>query len=187
MLLHTDRLTIRPYTVDDLQARHDLSTRAFQSESTLEDTRAWLTWTIASYQQFASMYQPPYGDYAIVQTDTQAVIGSVGLVPSLIPWGVVDELRPANTPIHTLTSPEFGLFWGILPEFWGNGYAPEAGKAFINHIFETQSALRVVATTEHDNLNSQRVMKKLGMDMYSNSHKKPFWFEVVGVLGNPHR
>ena len=28
MLLHTDRLTMRTYTLDDLQARHDLTTHA---------------------------------------------------------------------------------------------------------------------------------------------------------------
>ncbi len=38
MLLHTDRLTIRPYTADDLQARHDLTTRAFGIQTTLVTT-----------------------------------------------------------------------------------------------------------------------------------------------------
>lgn len=185
MLLHTDRLTIRPYTPDDLQARYDLTTRAFGVQTTHQATGEWLAWTIASYKQFASLHQPEYGDYAIVLNSTQAVIGSVGLVPSLIPWGVIDELRPPTTSLHYQTSPEFGLFWGILPDYWGNGYAPEAGKVFIAWIFDTLYAQLVVATTEHNNINSQRVMKKLGMDIYVNSHKKPAWFEVVGALTNP--
>ena len=185
MDIHTDRLTIRPYTLDDLLARHALMTRAFNSTDTLDDTRAWLTWTIGSYYQFGRMYQPPYGDYAVVHTLTDAVIGSVGLVPTLVPWGVIDELRPPETPMYTHTSPEFGLFWAILPDFWGNGYAPEAGTAFISWVFAGQNAKRVVATTERDNKNSQRVMKKMGMDVYTNSHDAPFWFEVVGVLNRP--
>lgn len=185
MLLHTDRLTIRPYTIDDLDARYALATRAFGVTTDLDAIGDWLKWTIASYQQFAKLHQPPYGDYAVVLNSTQAVIGSVGLVPSLIPWGTIDELRPATTPLHYQTNPEFGLFWGILPDYWGNGYAPEAGKAFINWIFDNLNPQRVVATTERDNHNSQRVMKKLGMDIYTNSHDKPFWFEVVGILENP--
>ncbi len=185
MLLHTDRLSIRPYTLEDLEARHQLITQAFKFTDTLDDTRAWLTWTIASYAQFRRMYQPPYGDYVVVLNSTQAVIGSVGLVPSLIPWGVIDELRPPSISVDYQTNPEFGLFWGILPDYWGNGYAPEAGKAFIKWIFEGQNALRVVATTERTNQSSQQVMKKLGMDIYTNSHDTPFWFEVVGILQNP--
>ncbi|MCU0482643.1 MAG: GNAT family N-acetyltransferase [Anaerolineae bacterium] len=162
-----------------------MTTRAFGIQTTLDATRDWLAWTIASYQQFANLHQPQYGDYAVVLKDTQAVIGSVGLVPSVIPWGVIDELRPPTMPLHYQTSPEFGLFWGILPDYWGNGYATEAGKAFISWIFDTLDAQRVVATTEHDNRNSQRVMQKLGMAVYTNVHKKPFWFEVLGVLANP--
>mgnify|MGYP000104583665 CR=1 FL=1 len=184
MLIHTDRLTIRPYTHDDLEARHALMTGAFKSTDSVDETREWITWTVGSYHQFGRMYQPPYGDYAVELSANHAVIGSVGLVPSLIPWGVVDELRPASTPMHTRASPEFGLFWGILPELWGNGYAPEAGSAFIKWIFTTQHAGRVVATTERDNANSIRVMKKMGMTVYDNRHGTPFWFEVVGVLDN---
>jgi RimJ/RimL family protein N-acetyltransferase len=39
-----------------------------------------------------------------------------------------------------------------------------------------------VATTEHDNLGSIAVMRKLGMRIETNPEGEPEWFQTVGIL-----
>lgn len=184
--IETDRLLVREYAQGDAEARRLLMAEAFGSTDTQERTQLWLDWTIASYREHGDMYQPPYGDYAIVRKDTGELIGAVGLVPQGVPWGVLPDMRPPDEPYHTLMTPEFGLFWAIRTAHKGHGYAPEAAQAFLHQfIFGALSAWRAVATTEHDNVASQRVMQKIGMTLYRNPGDEPFWFNVVGVVDNP--
>ncbi|MFC1960144.1 GNAT family N-acetyltransferase, partial [Chloroflexota bacterium] len=179
--LETARLIIRPYTMADLDAVHELLVAAFASTNTLEDTRDWLTWTIASYRQHARLHQPPYGDYAVTLRETGALVGTVGLVPAVIPWDVLDSDEPPENPP---LSPEFGLYWGVHPEHQRQGYATEAGWAMVNTMFTAWHVRRMVATTEHGNTASQGVMRKLGMTLRQNRHEQPPWCQVVGVLDN---
>ena len=87
--LETERLVICPFIMDDLDAIHqlldiDLSEAEFGTEgaTTRSERERWLQWTIASYEELAKLYQPPYGDRAIVLKQTQQVIGACGFVPS---------------------------------------------------------------------------------------------------------
>ncbi|NJK80204.1 MAG: GNAT family N-acetyltransferase [Chloroflexaceae bacterium] len=73
----------------------------------------------------------------------------------------------------------------MLPAHQGNGYAAEAAQVIIDVVFTRLQGQRVVATTEHANLRSQRVMHKLGMHILKNTSQEPPWFEVVGILGHP--
>ena len=181
-VLETSRLRIQEYTAGDLENRRQLMAQAFGNSGSLEATHRWLEWTIASYRELARLYQPPYGDYAITLKSSGELIGAVGLVPALIPWNtLLDETPPAQY----LTAPEFGLFWAIFQAHQGQGYATEAGRALIEFIFAALHARRVVATTEHEKLASQRVMRKLGMRLLRNEGREPGWCQVVGVLEHP--
>lgn len=179
-VLTTPRLLIRPYAPGDLADRQALVAEAFDSTDTLEDTQRWLDWTIASYRELARLYQPPYGDYAVVRQADGAVIGTVGLVPSRIPWAAL-----AGQPGPHLVTPEFGLFWAVRAAAQGQGYATESARALVEYAFEHLDARRLVATTEHDNPASQAVMRKLGMTLRRNPGPEPPWFQVVGVLNHP--
>lgn len=179
--LETQRLIVRDYanTESEINGRHKLSLEGFNSTDTLDDTRAWMAWTVANYQQLAKLYQPPYGDYAIALKSSSEVIGSVGIVQSVVPWGVFD------TEPTTLVTPEFGLFWVIDRAHQGQGYATEAGSAVLAFLFDVWNVKQVIATTERENSASKAVMRKLGMEIMSNPTDTPFWFEIVGVIRNP--
>lgn len=178
--LTTPRLLIREYAPADLDARHALMAEAFDSDDTLEDTRRWLDWTVASYRELARLYQPPYGDYAVTRREDGAVIGAVGLAPARVPWDVLN-----GGPQPDLVTPEFGLFWAVRTAWQGQGYATEAARALVEHLFDGLLIRRLVATTEHDNLASQAVMRKLGMTLRRNPGPEPEWCQVVGVLDHP--
>jgi RimJ/RimL family protein N-acetyltransferase len=179
--LSTPRLVIRAFTASDLDARHRLGREAFGDSGPLDDTRRWLEWTVASYRELARLYQPPYGDYAVSLKDSGEVIGSVGIVPSVVPWAVLDG---EDSPQPLLT-PEFGLFWAVLPAHQRQGYALEAARGIIDFLFGQMRVRRVVATTEFENHASQRVMEKLGMTIRRNSTGNPPWCQVVAILNHP--
>jgi [ribosomal protein S5]-alanine N-acetyltransferase len=71
--LATERLLIRSFTMDDLDAIHqmldlDLMTANFGTEraNTRQEREHWLQWTILSYEELAKLNQSPYGDRAVV-------------------------------------------------------------------------------------------------------------------------
>ena len=70
--------------------------------------QSWLTWTIDSYRELAGLGQPPYADYAVERRRDGRFVGSVGIVPTVVPWGAL-----RGEPADALLSPEIGLFWGI--------------------------------------------------------------------------
>ena len=73
----------------------------------------------------------------------------------------------------------------LAPEFRGFGYATEAANALITLGFGAMNLRRIVATTEHDNVPSQNVMRRLGMRLTRNPEHEPVWFQTIGVLDNP--
>lgn len=177
--LTSQRLRIRHFCQEDLAACSDFRRRVFQQDEDAETARRWLTWTIDSYRELAALQQPPYADYAIERRDTGEFAGSVGIVPTVVPWGALQGDKSDN-----LLNPEIGLFWGVLPEHRRLGYATEAASALLDFLFGKLRLRRVVATTERDNLASQRIMEKLGMRRLQNPLDAPTWCQVVGVLAN---
>jgi [ribosomal protein S5]-alanine N-acetyltransferase len=185
--LETSRLIIRNFKSDDLDTYHRISNTSF-GESPYEQTEQWMDWTVRNYTALANLYQPPYGDRAIVLKETGELIGAVGYAQALGPFDTLPYFyeRAAQPPTGLATT-EIGLFWSIAPEHRGNGYAGEGAQALIDYAFNHLWMKHIVATTEYDNSNSQAVMRKLGMTIQRNPYKEPFWFQIVGILENPNR
>jgi RimJ/RimL family protein N-acetyltransferase len=53
--------------------------------------------------------------------------------------------------------------WRLRPDAWGKGIAKEAAIASMDLAFDRFGAPEVIATTLHDNVASQGLMKRLGM------------------------
>ncbi len=183
--LETERLIVRPFTMDDLDAKQRLN-QAVWGEVTEEAQRAYLTWAVANYQQLAMLFQPPYGDRAIELKVTGEMIGSVGIVPAWIPWGVLastQDTESAADPANARCSPEMGLFYAVHPDHQRKGYAAEAARAVVDAMFK-RNLKRFIATTDFDNEASIAVMRKLGMTIERNQFSQPHWCQIVGVLEN---
>lgn len=184
-LLETKRLVIRPFVLDDLETVHRVLSDAWEvpaekQEQMLPERERWLRWVITNYEGLADLYQPPYGDRAVVLQANGHLIGSVGLVPALGPFGQLPGF-PANAG-STYWYPEIGLFWAIDPREQRRGYATEAAQALIDFAGHVLNAGRIVATTGYVNEPSIAVMRKLGMRILHNSLPEPEWFQVVGLL-----
>ena len=183
--LETQRLVIRPFAQDDLHAVHAIRNESFDEEP-LQRHQEWLEWSIKNYTALTRLYQPPYGDRAIVLKATQEVVGMVGFVPALGPFDTLPYFRAtASRPASDLFTTEMGLFWALGAGHRGQGYATEAAPSLIEYAFDTLSVMRIVATTEYENSASIAVMRRLGMRIERNPLPSPEWFQVVGILENP--
>lgn len=188
--LETERLLVRPFCMDDLAAVHqlldiDLSTADMGTEGAqpLEERKRWLEWSILNYEQLAMLYQPPYGDRAIVLKQTGRLIGACGFVPTLLPFEQLPSFQRTEAQRSpTLNTAEVGLFYAVSPAHQRKGYAAEAARAMIDYGFEQLRLKRIIATTNYDNTASKGVMKKLGMRIETNPLPEPSWLQVVGVL-----
>jgi [ribosomal protein S5]-alanine N-acetyltransferase len=56
-----------------------------------------------------------------------------------------------------------GIGYGAARAYWGKGYVTEATRAVIDWAFHQPSIFRVYATTDVENVASQRVLEKAGM------------------------
>jgi len=152
---------------------------------TLKERAEWLQWSVLNYSQLAKLYQPPYGDRAIVIKETGKLIGSCGYVPCLMPFEQVPNFSYYNASgMIGHATPEFGLFYAISPSHQRQGYASEAAQALVDYAFQYLDLKRIIATTDFTNHASMGVMRKLGMRVEKNPLSEPPWLQVVGVIEN---
>jgi RimJ/RimL family protein N-acetyltransferase len=62
-----------------------------------------------------------------------------------------------------IEGPKVGIGYGAARAHWGKGYVTEATRAIIDWAFQQDSIYRVYATTDVENVASQRVLEKVGM------------------------
>jgi len=183
-VIESERLIVRPFVLEDLDVAHQVLSDAWdepmdERQSRLPDRERWLRWSIANEIALAELYQPPYGDRAVVLKSENRLVGSVGLVPSIGPFGQLPGFPEYRGSRRWFA--EFGLYWAVDPAYQGRGIATEAATALIERIVDQFRLGRIIATTSFDNLRSQAVMGKLGMEILRNPEPEPAFFQVVGV------
>jgi [ribosomal protein S5]-alanine N-acetyltransferase len=189
-MLETSRLIIRAFQPDDLHAIHRILDLTFNDgskiadEAALNERREWLEWSRLSAEWLPKMFQPPYGDRAVVLKSSNELIGTVGYVPCFDVFEQIPGLSRGESPSAYRVT-EMGLFWAIDPDHQRQGYAAEAAQALIDFAFQQLRVKRLIATTEYNNAASLGVMRKLGMTIAKNPFPEPPWLQVVGILDHP--
>ena len=147
-VIDTRRLILRRFTLDDLQAFHQLTSRPeiiryAQSKpvASLEDALEMMK--SAPFHDYATY---GYGRFACVWKETGDVIGFSGVK-------FVPEIS------------ETELGYRFFPEYWGKGLATEAGQASIEFARSDLGLKRLVAMVHPDNVASARVLAKLGFSV----------------------
>ena len=168
--LHDDHILVRPFVASDTAAVAAI----FGMESA--QAQAWLAYNIANEQTLARLDQPPYGERAIVRRSDDVVVGAIGLVPCVDVYGQVGI--GANDG-HTHA--EVGMFWHVIDAYRRHGYATAAARLLLAYACSSLGLRRIIATTEYDNVASQAVMRRIGMELRTNPQSTPAWLQVVGV------
>lgn len=148
--LTTPRLTLRPLTVSDLEelaplhAQESFWRYPFRRGWSRDETEAFLRRTVERYDA------PGMAVSAVVIASTGALAGWAGLsVPTFLP-----EILPAV---------EVG--WRLGEQYRVNGYATEAGDAWISYGFHTLGLEKIVSIYEPENAASGAVMRRLGFTL----------------------
>jgi RimJ/RimL family protein N-acetyltransferase len=141
----TNRLRIRPGTLDDVNAFHAIWTDAGVRRYLWDDVLIDLTVAEAVVQEsMESFVERGIGQWLVYERKDDAPLGFCGL-------------RALED------SPEVELLYGILPAYWGRGLAVEASSALLDHAFNTVGLPYVLAEMDAPNAASARVAEKIGM------------------------
>jgi RimJ/RimL family protein N-acetyltransferase len=110
-----------------------------------------------------------FGFRAICLRTSMQMIGLCGFHPWLwspeqkaIFWPLLFN-RPEAVEETTYASFELCIGYGLATAYRGQGYASEAATALITYAFDTLQAKRVLADTSRSNIDSRRVMERVGM------------------------
>lgn len=150
MLLNilTDRLSLELATAEDINEIHFLHSfpEVDQFNTTgipesIEDTKK-----IMKPLLDANLASEKY-TFVVKEKNTKSFIGLVGVFPG----------KPKYKSAE--------IWYKLLPQEWGKGYATEILKELIQFCFKTLNAHRVEAGCAVDNVGSIRVMEKAGMQL----------------------
>lgn len=156
--LHTDRLILRPFTMEDV----DAAFRNWESDDQVTKYLRWSTYTDPAetavvMQQWVDSYaDPTFYQWAIVPKELGEPIGSISVV----------DMNERAQKVH--------IGYCIGSQWWGRGYMPEALARLIRFFFEEVKAGRVEAMHDPNNPASGRVMQKCGMT-YEGTLRKSDW------------
>jgi ribosomal-protein-alanine N-acetyltransferase len=175
----TERLTIRPLVMSDLEAVHRAiwSDRAVAGSystgtKTVEETREWLIHHIWGIK----LGDP--GTYAVVRNEDEELIGLVSL-----PLFVASFIRFEDDPHPKHNTLEMELGYAFGSAYWGKGYATEACRAMVDYAFKELRVKRLFSGAgEEENPRSYRLAKRLGFRIVPNVH--PDYPGGVGILDN---
>jgi RimJ/RimL family protein N-acetyltransferase len=144
--LFTDRLVLRPFTLDDASEVQRLAGDRAIADTTLAIPHPYPD---GAAEQWIATHAPLFAasqlaNFAITSRTAPALLGAVGLTIE---------------PEHARA--ELG-YW-IAVAHWGCGYATEASRAVLDYGFRTLHLHRIHARHLVRNPASGRVMQKLGM------------------------
>lgn len=143
--LETQRLLLRWFTFDDVEAFHELGSnplivRYVGNQPFASRDVAKATLAAAPLNDYATY---GYGRFACVWKETGDVIGACG--PKFLP-----DVQDVD------------LGFRFLPSFWGIGLATESALAVIAYARKQLDLKRLVAWVHPDNVASTQVLRKLG-------------------------
>ncbi|ESA32643.1 gcn5-related n-acetyltransferase [Leptolyngbya sp. Heron Island J] len=150
MRLTTDRLLIRDWhPLYDAQQAFDIYGDVRVTHWLESDADSSLRITQKRLQRYCERCTNGLGVWAVIEKAIDRAIGSILLVP-----------LPNNDKTD---SGKIEIGWHFRPASWGYGYATEAANAILSYGFQKLQLPTIYAITASDNIRSQRVMARLGM------------------------
>ncbi len=172
-LFTSERLGFRPWKDQDLSFLADMNSNEqvmefFPTLQTPEESKAMLKRMQDHYTKHGHTY------FVVELIETGEVIGFIGL---------------AYQDYESVCTPAVDIGWRLTPSFWGKGLATEGAKRCLEFAFNELKLDKVVATCVEGNINSEKVMKKIGMtkmgffmhpklEEYPSYHKC-IWYQII--------
>ena len=147
--IETDRLLIRPVTVNDAEAIYKWASdpdvtkyMIYGTHPSVEHTRQWLeTLDINDEDSY---------DLGFVYKETGELVGMGGIV-------------------YRKEDDNWVVGYNLRKDYWGRGLVPEAINALIDHVRKQREVKSIVGQFADENVKSKRVMEKLGMQFLKDS------------------
>ena len=169
--LETERLIIRPITLDDLQDFYEMDSQPEvhiylknQPIKTIDETKVNIDNLLLKYETLG------ISRLAVIEKESGKMIGWTG-------FKYIEEKDAINNRFDFL---DFG--YRYRKETWGKGYATEAAKACIDFYRENMTELKLNAITHVDNAASRNVLEKVGFRVTETFHFEVwnldcYWYE----------
>jgi ribosomal-protein-alanine N-acetyltransferase len=143
--LTTDRLALRPFTLDDVEAAFaffgDPEVMHFSLNGPHASRKTTEDFIVTNISRQARL---GFSIWAVIETTSDNLIGMCGLAE----FG------------HGVEGIE--LAYRLRRDRWGKGYATEAGQAAVEHAFGDLELDRLIAAVERENAPSIHVLEKCG-------------------------
>jgi ribosomal-protein-alanine N-acetyltransferase len=150
MIIETERLILRPFTLDDLpeqlRVRSDPEVVRYLGGTAMQ-TPEFVEARLRIYMECRERYG--FSMSPAVRKSDDVVVG----------WGGLQPLEESG---------EIEVGYGFDKPFWGQGYATELAAAWLRYGFEEARLARIVAVADPENTASRHVMEKLGMKYEKN-------------------
>lgn len=166
MFFETERLIVRPWTLDDVEAAFrmygDIEVMRYLGRDgaanvveSIEDQRERLAKNIERYETIPELQGWVAG--AMELKSTGEVVGC-------------SLLKPLPDGNEVITS-DIEVGWHLARDHWGKGYATESGAGAIRYGFEEKGLELIHAVVYAENMPSRRVMDRLGMTHHGPTDK----------------
>lgn len=152
MKINTKRMTLRPLTMDDLQAAYAWQSCAKTQEyinaphTDISQTAEYLEWVTGEWQGGHQKY------YVFGIALDGLLIGEVGFS---LGCGKCGRCAPGET----------ALGYVIHKDFWGHGYEAEVVDAVIKHCFLMPGAEKIKMSCDVKDATSLQLIENLGMQL----------------------
>jgi len=158
MIFETERLLVRPWTVDDVEGAFQMFgdpevmryLGRYGAADTVPSLEAMRERLGKMVERLATMPElQGWFSAAVVEKASGGVVGGSILKP-----------LPDGNDVYT---PDIEVGWHFARAHWGKGYATESGAGAIRYGFEVKGLDVIHSLVYSDNLASRRVMEKLGL------------------------
>lgn len=168
LIIETDRLILRELRLSDAEAFFAMDNnpnvhRYLWNKPTqkIEETLEIITFVRKQYLDNG------IGRFAIISKDTKEFMGWAGL--------------KFNTEMVNNKTNFYDIGYRLDEKFWERGYASEASFAWVQYAFETLKIKTIEAATHIENVASNRILQKIGMqftEQYQEDGVSWNWYQL---------
>ncbi|MDH6236250.1 GNAT family N-acetyltransferase [Cryobacterium sp. CG_9.6] len=153
-LIHTERLLLRPFSVEDADFIFDVYSRwdVQRYLGAVPGVMASIDEALDRITAWHGLDDGVHGVWAVTEADSGKLLGS--LLLKFIP--------ASGTNLAAEPAGDTEIGWHFHPDARGKGCASEAASAVLRHAF-AHGLQKIVAVTNPDNHASQRVCERIGM------------------------